>query len=50
MEVKAILYQLLVNFSFETNERTQIPLQLKRTPIFLSIDNGMHLALKPRNK
>ncbi|XP_055312523.1 probable cytochrome P450 9f2 isoform X2 [Sitodiplosis mosellana] len=48
MEVKAILYSLLLNFSFEPNEQTQIPPQLKRIPFNLSLQNGMHLELKPR--
>ncbi|XP_031624487.1 uncharacterized protein LOC116341517 [Contarinia nasturtii] len=48
MEVKAILYYLLLNFSFVANEKTENPLELKKIPFSLSLKNGMHLELKPR--
>lgn len=48
MELKAIFYYLLVNFSFERNEQTQIPIKLKRAPFSLYTEKGMHLELKPR--
>lgn len=50
MEIKAILYYLLLNFSFEPNEKTQIPIKLKKTAFNLLPENGMHLKLKPRTK
>ncbi|XP_031619720.1 probable cytochrome P450 9f2 [Contarinia nasturtii] len=48
MEIKAIFYHLLLNYSLEANEKTEIPLQLKRTPITPCARNGVHLRLKPR--
>lgn len=50
MEVKAILYYLLLHFSFEPNQKTQIPVELKKFPFKLMPENGMHLELKPRKK
>ncbi|XP_031624489.1 probable cytochrome P450 9f2 [Contarinia nasturtii] len=50
MEIKAILYNLLLNFSFEPNEKTQIPLILKKSSFSLDSENGVHLELKPRQK
>lgn len=50
MEVKAILYNLLLNFSFEPNAQTQIPLKLKPFPFNLVTEKGIHLELKPRKK
>ncbi|XP_055306358.1 uncharacterized protein LOC129570685 [Sitodiplosis mosellana] len=50
MEVKAILYYLLLNFSFEPNEKTEIPIKLKKQIIMLIPENGLHLELKPRKK
>lgn len=49
MEVKAILYYLLLNFSFEPNKDTQIPLKMKKG-FFLLTEKGVHLELKPRSK
>lgn len=48
MEIKAIMYQLLLNFSFERNEKTQIPLKLTKGFVGLGAENGMHLRLKLR--
>lgn len=48
MEVKAILYYLLLHFSFERNEKTVIPLELVPMPMF-AIKNGLHLELIPRH-
>lgn len=50
MEVKAILYYLLLNFSFEVNEKTEIPVKLKKSPFNLGTENGMHIQFKPRRK
>lgn len=49
MELKAIIYYLLLNFSFEPNRDTQIPLKMKKRP-FVIVENGVNLELKPRNK
>lgn len=47
MVVKAILYYLLLNFSFVENKDTQIPLKLKKG-VVLATEKGVHLQLKPR--
>ncbi|XP_031624495.1 probable cytochrome P450 9f2 [Contarinia nasturtii] len=47
MELKAILYYLLLNFSFEPNKDTQIPLKMKKGG-FVNTENGVHLELKSR--
>lgn len=45
MEIKAILYYLMLNFSLEINGKTEVPLKLKKTPIFVSTRDGIHLQL-----
>lgn len=47
--LKAILYYLLLNFSFEVNKDTQIPLILMNGPSMTS-EKGVHLELRPRTK
>lgn len=47
MEIKAILYYLLLKFSFEVNKDTQIPLKMKRGVTMIT-EKGVHLQLKPR--
>lgn len=47
MELKAILYYLLLNFSFEPNKDTQIPLKFKPEP-FANPEKGVQLELRPR--
>jgi cytochrome P450 family 9 len=48
MEVKAVLYNLLLNFSFEVSEKTQFPLVLAKEMTGLAAENGIHLELRPR--
>lgn len=49
MEVKAIIYKLLLNFTLEPNKDTQVPLKIKKG--FKSmVDNLVNLQLKPRIK
>lgn len=48
MEVKAIIYYLLLSFRLEPNEKTEIPIVLDKTPFNIRPKNGMHLQLKPR--
>ncbi|XP_062545301.1 probable cytochrome P450 9f2 [Armigeres subalbatus] len=48
MEIKAIMYALLLNFSFERNEKTPVPLKLVKGFTGLGVENGMHLRLKMR--
>lgn len=47
MESKAILYYLLLNFSFEPNKDTQIPLKMKKGFVFAT-EKGVHLELRLR--
>ena len=48
MEVKAILYHVLLNFKIEPNEQTQIPLKLAKSPIGISFEKGVHVQFKLR--
>ncbi|XP_031640704.1 probable cytochrome P450 9f2 [Contarinia nasturtii] len=48
MKMKAILYYLLLNFSFKSNKDTQIPLKMKKVPFQILTEKGVHLELKPR--
>lgn len=50
MEIKAILYNLLLKFSFEPYEKTQIPIKLKKTGFTMEAENGVHLELRSREK
>lgn len=47
MEVKAILYNLLLKFSFERYEKTQVPVKLKRASFNMSLQDGLYLEFKP---
>lgn len=48
IEVKTVLYHLLLNFSFEATEKTQIPLKLSKSMIAMNSEKGIWLELKPR--
>lgn len=48
MEAKAILYYMLLNFSIEPNENTQIPLKFNKSFLSMHTEKGLHLELKPR--
>lgn len=48
MEMKAIVYYLLLNFSFEVHEKTQIPLKLQKSPSRLVSEKGIWVGLKLR--
>lgn len=48
MEVKVAVYYLLLNFKFEPNERTQIPLKLAKSLAGGVTEQGIHLELKLR--
>lgn len=50
MEIKAIIYYVLLRFSIEPNANTQIPIQLKDTLIGLHVEGGANLDFKLRNK
>ncbi|XP_055529183.1 probable cytochrome P450 9f2 [Wyeomyia smithii] len=49
MEVKLIIYYLLKDFSLEPTEKSQIPLQLKKSMFVLIPEGGVWLEVKPRN-
>ncbi|XP_058462575.1 cytochrome P450 9e2-like [Malaya genurostris] len=49
MEVKAIMYHMLLHFSFERTEKTQVPLQLAKGYIGLHSKAGLFVELKPRS-
>ncbi|KAJ6640760.1 putative cytochrome P450 9f2 [Pseudolycoriella hygida] len=48
MEAKAVIFYLLLNFSFEPNDKTQIPLKLSKSPFSLTAEKGVHVQLKLR--
>uniref|UniRef100_A0AAG5DMS8 Cytochrome P450 n=1 Tax=Anopheles atroparvus TaxID=41427 RepID=A0AAG5DMS8_ANOAO len=48
MEVKAIVYHLLLNFQFVPTSRTPIPMRLAKGFVTLKPEKGMHMKLVPR--
>lgn len=48
MEVKTVFYYLLLNFTFEANEKTQIPLEFEKIPFAIKPAKGIWANLKPR--
>ncbi|XP_059612265.1 probable cytochrome P450 9f2 [Phlebotomus argentipes] len=48
MEVKAILFYLVLNFSLDVTEETQIPIRLAKSISSLQSEKGIHLKLRPR--
>lgn len=48
MEVKAIIYYLLLSFTLVPNDKSEIPIVLDKTPFNIKAKNGVHLQLKPR--
>ncbi|KAL1402069.1 hypothetical protein pipiens_000130, partial [Culex pipiens pipiens] len=50
MEIKAILYHMLLKFSFEQSENTQIPLQLEKGLSNLATERGLHVNLRLRSE
>lgn len=49
MEIKTIIYYLLLNFNFEVTKKTQIPIKLSKNPVQLQTEKGVHVGLQPRN-
>jgi len=49
MELKTIIYYLLLNFDFVPTEKTQIPLKLSNNPTALQSEKGVWVGFKPRN-
>ncbi|XP_058462574.1 probable cytochrome P450 9f2 [Malaya genurostris] len=50
MEMKFIVYYLLLNFSFEVHEKTQIPLKFEKSPTRLKPEKGVWVKFKPRSE
>lgn len=49
MELKAILYHLLLNLTLVPNAKSQIPLRLKKTPFNMQTEKGVFMDLILRN-
>jgi len=49
MELKTIIYYLLLNFNFEPTEKTQIPLKLKPNPVQFLPEKGVWVGFRPRH-
>lgn len=50
IQVKTIFYYLLLNFSFEPNEKSQIPIKLMKNALNLEPEDGFYMELRPRQK
>jgi cytochrome P450 family 9 len=48
MESKAVLYYMLLNFSFDATAKTEIPLIFSKTFFAFQAKNGVHLKFSPR--
>lgn len=48
MEVKTVVYYLLLHFKVEPNANTQIPLKLMKTPVTMTAEKGINLQLTLR--
>jgi hypothetical protein len=48
MEIKTIIYYLLLNFDFEVTAKTQIPLKLAPISTQLKAEKGIYVGFKPR--
>lgn len=48
MEVKTMIYYMLLNFSFEITSKTRIPLELEKVPFSIKVKDGVWVGLKPR--
>ncbi|GAB0096684.1 hypothetical protein DMENIID0001_122270 [Sergentomyia squamirostris] len=48
MELKALIYFMVLNFSLEVTEKTQIPLKLANSFGALSSEKGIYFKLRPR--
>lgn len=49
MELKTVIYYLLLNFRFERTEKTDIPFKYENVPFAMKPANGIWVALKPRD-
>lgn len=50
MQIKVVIYYLLMEFKFLRTDRTQIPMKFKRQMFFLGFKNGVQLKLERREK
>lgn len=50
MELKAVVYYLLLNFELTPNHKTQIPIKIAKSPFGIRAEKGVELHLKLRNK
>lgn len=48
MEMKTVFYYLLLNFKLAVTEKTKIPLEFKKVPVGIKIENGVWVGLEPR--
>jgi cytochrome P450 family 9 len=48
MSAKAAVYHLLLDFSLEVTEKTDVPIKIAKTAAGFSAENGIHLELRPR--
>lgn len=48
LELKVVLYYILLHFTIVPNAKSQIPLQLNKTPFLLKSERGVHVTLSPR--
>ncbi|XP_055301644.1 probable cytochrome P450 9f2 [Sitodiplosis mosellana] len=48
MEIKALLFYLLLNFNIQPYEKTEIPLKMSYSHFSWNIANGIHLEFEPR--
>lgn len=49
MQLKSVMYHLLLNFEIVPNEHTQIPLVIIKSPVSIGGEKGIHLEFKPRH-
>nr|XP_019557464.2 probable cytochrome P450 9f2 isoform X2 [Aedes albopictus]XP_029731421.1 probable cytochrome P450 9f2 isoform X2 [Aedes albopictus] len=49
MEVKAIVYHLVKNFSLEQGAKSRVPLKLEKSMIAMIVEGGMWLKFTPRD-
>lgn len=50
MQVKAVIYYLMLNFKLVPNKDTQIPVKLVKTIASVIAERGIDLRLEPRFK
>lgn len=49
MEIKAIVYYIILNLSFQPYEKTQIPVKIAKSAANWVTERGIDLEFKPRN-